>query len=242
MRHRLLFVPFALLTAAACVAIGAGLPSDGGFTSEFGISRSETLSSTGGNAYVSLTPGTFLRLEGHDDGRQVAIEITVLSSTRRVRFEAIDGPMSVLTRVVEEREWINGQMTQVSLNYYASCPRSANVYCFGEQATHFHNGRVVGHEGSWMAGKKGAKPGLLMPGSFLLGSRYYHELAPNVSMSRAENLRMGELVETAAGSFEYCVTTLETSAIEPDEEVLKVYAPGIGLIQDGELELVEFRN
>jgi hypothetical protein len=61
-------------------------------------------------------------------------------------------------------------------------------------------------------------------------------------MSRAENLRMGELVETAAGSFENCVTTLETSAIEPDEEVLKVYAPGIGLIQDGELELVEFRN
>lgn len=242
MRRRSTIVSCLLLVAAASMAAGDGLSIEADFTADFGISRADTLLPTGGNEYLSLTPGTFLRLEGEDDGEQVAIEVTVLLATRRVRFDANDGPMVVNARVVEEREWMNGQLTQVSLNYFACCPASANIYCFGERATQYSNGVVVGHAGSWMAGKKGAKPGLFMPGSFLLGSRYYQELAPNVAMARAENFRMGETIQTTGGAFDNCVTVLETTPLEPDEEVLKVYAPGVGLIKDGQLELVEFHN
>ena len=45
------------------------------------------------------------------------------------------------------------------------------------------------------AGIDGAKPGIVMPGSFLLGSRYYQEIAPDVAMDRAENIGVGLTVE-----------------------------------------------
>ena len=39
------------------------------------------------------------------------------------------------------------------------------------------DGRIVSHEGAWRAGVDGAQPGLIMPGTFLLGSRYFQEIA-----------------------------------------------------------------
>ncbi len=81
-----------------------------------------------------------------------------------------------------------------------------------------------------------------MPGLFLIGSRYHQEMAPDVAMDRAEHVGMGFAVETPAGVFENCVVVLETSLLEPDEETIKIYAPGVGLIVDDGLELVEFRR
>ena len=81
-----------------------------------------------------------------------------------------------------------------------------------------------------------------MPGSFLLGSRYYQQMAPGVSMDRAEHVEMGLEVETPAGVFKNCVVVLETSELEEDEEVIKIYAPGTGQIVDEALELVEYHE
>jgi hypothetical protein len=58
-------------------------------------------------------------------------------------------------------------------------------------------------------------------------------------MDRAEVISLSATLTTPAGKFERCLETLETSALEAGREK-KLYAPGIGLINDGELRLTQF--
>jgi hypothetical protein len=61
-------------------------------------------------------------------------------------------------------------------------------------------------------------------------------------MDRAEHVEMDLTVETPAGVFEGCVMAVDTTPLEPDEETVKIYAPGIGLIVDGPVELAEYNK
>jgi hypothetical protein len=79
-----------------------------------------------------------------------------------------------------------------------------------------------------------------MPGVVTLGSRYFHEIAPNVAMDRAEILSVGEEVDTPAGTFANVLMTKETTPLEPSLIEYKYYTAGIGLIQDGAPVLVEY--
>ena len=97
----------------------------------------------------------------------------------------------------------------------------------------------MSHDGAWLAGRGGAKPGLIMPGTFLLGSRYFQEVAPGVALDRAEHTAQGFPVQTDAGNFKGCVEVTETTPLEPGSESVKVYCPGVGLVMDGDLELVD---
>jgi hypothetical protein len=58
-------------------------------------------------------------------------------------------------------------------------------------------------------------------------------------MDRAEIVSLSETHPTPAGTFEHCLKTAETSALEGGT-AYKVYAPGIGLIADGELKLTKY--
>ena len=79
-----------------------------------------------------------------------------------------------------------------------------------------------------------------MPGVYLLGSRYYQEIAPGIAMDRAEIISISETYKTPAGNFTNCLKTEETSGLKPKEKEYKHYAPGIGLIQDENLLLVKY--
>jgi hypothetical protein len=100
----------------------------------------------------------------------------------------------------------------------------------------YKKGRIVEHEGAWLSGVQGARFGLIMPGTPLLGARYYQEMAPKVAQDRAEVVSLTEKLKTPAGTFENCLKTEETTPLERGKEY-KLYAPGIGLIQDGDLKL-----
>jgi hypothetical protein len=81
-----------------------------------------------------------------------------------------------------------------------------------------------------------------MPGTILLGSRYFQEIAPDVAMDRAEHVRMNVTVETPKDIFEGCIEVKETTPLEPNAKDTKVYAPGIGLVIDGPLELTDYTS
>ncbi|MHC4413703.1 MAG: hypothetical protein ACYS0G_00310 [Planctomycetota bacterium] len=240
MRTRLLLIPLLLIGAALAMAAGSSRLQEPQYTSNFGLTPRDILRPEGGNPYFPLRPGTVLRYEGEEEGEFVELEITVLEQTRLVPFQ-VDGQWVVATtRVVEEREWIDGELAELSLNYFAYSSSSGGVFHLGEDVEIYEEGQPISNEGSWLAGQDGAKPGLMMPGVFLLGSRYYQELAPGVAMDRARHVGMGLEVETPAGVFEDCVMVLDTTPLEPDEETTKIYASGVGLIVDGALELVDF--
>jgi hypothetical protein len=193
-----------------------------------------TLTPTGRNRYMILEPGYQLVLEGDDDGTAVRLVITVLDQTEMVG--------DVETRIVEERETEDGELSEVSQNFFAFCAENASFFYFGEQVDFYENGQVVNHDGSWRADEGGAKFGLQMAGLPLYGARYFQEFAPDVAEDRAEIVSLKEVVETPAGRFRGCLKTRETTLLEPDLKEFKFYAPGVGLIKDGELELVSSGN
>ena len=195
---------------------------------DFNVDKS-TLSPTGENRYFVLKPGhTLWFARGHD-----AIVSKVLSETKRV-----DG---VECRVVEERETKNGELVEVTRDYYAIDTKNSDVYYFGEEVDTYKNGKVTGHGGSWLSGVKGAKFGLMMPGVVSKGQRFYQEQAPGVGMDRAEILAVGETVTTPAGTFTNCVRTRETTPLEKASEE-KVYAPGIGVVKDADMPLLKWTS
>ena len=73
----------------------------------------------------------------------------------------------------------------------------------------------------------------------LLGAKYYQERAPKVAMDRAENVSTNEVVKTPAGKFSHCLKVKETTPLEPDNVGYKLYAPGVGLVDEGDLKLVK---
>jgi hypothetical protein len=203
------------------------------FTTDFRIEDC-TFSNTGRNAYFSLNIGDFLQLT---DG-QVVVEIRVLNETRDIDFVTAKGvPLSVTTRVVEELETENGSLIERSRNFFALCLETHDILYFGEDVFPVEIG------GSWLAGQPAsdpAQPGLIMPGTFLLGARYFQEVAPGVAEDRAQHVAMGLQISTAAGDFEDCVEVLETTRLEPRSKSTKRYCPGIGLVFDDGLKLVDF--
>jgi hypothetical protein len=145
----------------------------------------------------------------------------------------------VTTRVVRERETADGELAEISFNFFAQCDDTQDVYYFGERVDIYEDGQVVSHDGAWLAGRNGARPGLIFPGgAFLLGARYFQEVAPGVALDRAEHVAMGLKVEVPAGNFRYCVDIDETTPLEPGDLSEKTYCPGKGLVFDNELELV----
>jgi hypothetical protein len=184
------------------------------------------LQTTGKNPYFVLEPGFQLVLEGGD----TKLQMTVLNETKMV-----DG---VNTRVVEEREWKEGKLHEVARNYFAICEQTKDVFYFGENVDFYENGKVVKHDGSWLAGG-GNRAGLFMPGTPKLNMKYYQEIAPGVAMDRAEIVSMTDTCKTPAGTFSKCMKIKEGSAIEIAATEYKYYAPGIGLVGDQEVRLVK---
>lgn len=227
----------AILTAALYASLASA--QEPPFTDDFRIEDCE-FETEGRNAWFSLIPGDQLVLSGEDDGEELVVQITVLSQKRKIDLVTESGKkLRVKTRVVEEREWEDDELIEVSRNYFAICDQTGDAFYFGESVDIYEDGEIVSHDGAWLAGVNGARPGIIMPGRYLLGARYFQEIAPG-AMDRGEHTAMGLTVTTPAGTFHDCVEVIETSPLEPGHESLKRYCPGIGLVQDNEAMLEEY--
>jgi hypothetical protein len=214
-----------------------------GYTNQFMTEKCGDFSSEGTNPYFVLTPGFQLVLEGKEKKQNIHLTITVLDETKT--FTKLDlgaGVVKdVVTRIVREEEKVDGVLAEVSLNYFAICDRTNSVFYFGEDVDIYDETgtNVIDHSGTWHAGGNGTRAGIVMPGVILLGGKYFQEVAPGVALDRAEILSMTEAIQTPAGTFNNCLKTKETSALERGKEY-KFYAPGIGLIKSGTLELTQY--
>jgi len=220
---------FLLLTfCATLAAVPAQDKAERPFTDTFLVDEKD-LATTGRNPYFILEPGYQLVLENKK--KKEVLVITVLEETKKIG--------GVETRVIEERETVDGQPKEISRNFFAICKRTNSVYYFGEEVDEYKDGKVAGHPGAWQHGEKGARFGLMMPGLPLVGARFYQEVAPGVAMDRAEIQSVTDTFETPAGKFEKVLTIEETTPLEADR-AHKKYAPGVGLLSDGDLKLVKY--
>jgi hypothetical protein len=214
-----------VLLVAGAAALAAQPAKD--FQSVFAVDK-KTLGVKGANPYFNLTPGYTLSYRHGKD----TDTLTVLNETKQID--------DVETRVVEDREIKNGQLVELTRDYYAIDSLTNDVYYFGEDVDTYKNGKVVGHEGAWLSGLNGAKFGLMMPGAPKPGQRFYQELAPGVGMDRSEIVSDNEQIVTPVGTYEKCIHVVETSPLEKGLRDHKWYAPGVGQVKDGEMLLVKY--
>jgi hypothetical protein len=219
---------------AQCPIPAEQFTPDPKFTSSF-LLENCTFKSEGKNPYFSLKPGYRIVLKSEDE----RVWVTVLDETEVVDTK-IEGVGEVTTRVVEEREWEKDGdefvLKEVSRNFFAICKQTNSVFYFGETVVD-GEGNPLG--GGWRAGVNGAKPGLIMPGTILLGARYYQEIAPeDEALDKGQIVRMQDKCKVGDKDFENCVTIHDTTDCDPDEKDIKIYAEGVGIIRDEDLEFV----
>ena len=186
---------------------------------------------SGRNRYFILVPGYQLELEGTEGKKKVRLMITVLNETKKIG--------NTETRVVEENETVNGKTVEISRNFFAYCKESGAIYYFGEEVDIYKNGKIVSHEGAWIAEGKN-KPGIIMPGVVTTGAKYSQEMAPGIAMDQMKIISISENFQSPAGDFSNVLKTEETTPLEPGLKEYKLYAPGIGLIKDEHLVLVQY--
>ncbi len=214
----------------ACPIPAEDFEPDPAFTSVF-LPKFCTWQTTGNNPFFKLQPGYRIVLQ--DDEERVII--TVLDRTRVVN--------GVRTRVVLEDEYERDgdewERVEKSFNYFVRCEETNTIFYMGEDVELYEDGVLVGSEGAWLAGRNGAKPGIIMPGTPLIGAKYYEEIAPE-----DEALDKGEIVAVdpncTVGDRTFnrpCVMTEGTNDCSDDQDE-KVYVAGIGIVYDDGLELV----
>jgi len=228
MTRKNVVIGLAMITIIGSVVIcGQKNAKDRPWTMSFNAAPDD-LTTSGRNTYFILEPGYELVLEDGDE----QLVVTVLDETKRI------GDFD--TRVVEERESRNGKLIEVSRNFFAISKQSKDVYYFGEEVDIYRGGKVVRHEGAWLAGQNGARFGLMMPGTPTLNARYYQEIAPKVAMDRAEIVSLTDQRRTPAGNFTNVLKVAETNPLKAHALEYKYYAPDIGLLQDEQLKLVKY--
>jgi hypothetical protein len=185
-----------------------------------------------------LVPLTSVRrtvFEGREGDTELRVVSRVLEKTRRVA--------GVRVAIVDVREFEDGELVEHTRDFFAQDGKG-RVWYFGERVDDIENGKVVGHEGQWFAGKNGAKPGLFMPAKPKVGKVFEQERAPGVAEDRSKIVAVGLDLTTAAGQFDRCIKTRDYAPLDRTTE-FKFYCAGVGLVRekpaDGRLDLVRYR-
>lgn len=148
------------------------------------------------------------------------------------------GDQTIEALVVEDREFENGKLAEITLDYFAQAD-DGTVYYLGEDVDEYKDGKVVGHSGAWLWGKNTQRPGVLMPAHPKFGDRFMSEDVPKITWEKDEVVSVSETVTVPAGTFHNCVKIKEVASDGTTE--FKYYAPGVGCISevqpDGELPL-----
>jgi hypothetical protein len=187
------------------------------------------------NPLVPLSSVTTTVFEGTEEGAELRSVSRVLDKRGRVS--------GVPVTVVDVREFEDGELVEHTRDYYA-LGDDGGVRYMGEAVDDIEDGKVVGHEGQWLAGKGNAKPGIFMPADPKVGDTFEQERAPGVAEDRSEVVATGLNVTTPAGRFDDCIKTKDFAPLDKNTE-FKYYCAGVGLVreqfQQGSIDLVRYR-
>src|SRR5581483_2701689 len=104
------------------------------------------------NPWFPLIPGTTFVCRGEKDGKS-ARDVTAVTRASKV----IQG---VRCTAVSDRLYLNGTLEERTTDWYAQDARG-NVWYFGERTAELaRDGHVTSTEGSWLAGRDGARAGV----------------------------------------------------------------------------------
>lgn len=224
----------ALVLAAATAALTLGPPTRALAVPPAGPVFSDPI--VVDNAYFPFTPGSVKVFAGRKNGKRTTIVDYYLAETRTLTWNAA----GVECRVLQETEFSNGKVDEISRNHFAQAD-DGSVYYFGETVDIYdETGAVTAHDGSWLVGGPSGQdpvetatatdPGLFMPAVIALGDTFKPENLPGVVDETDLVQSLTKAVRVPAGRFTDCLQLQETSNLDGDIET-KWYAPGLGVIR-----------
>ena len=173
------------------------------------------------NKYFPLKPGTTFVYRGKTKDATEGDVVAVTSDTKNI--------MGVECVVVNDRVTEDGKLTEQTFDWYAQ-DKEGNVWYFGENSKEYENGKVTSTEGSWEAGKNGAKPGIIMPANPNVGHTYRQEYYKGEAEDMARPLKLDGSATVPYGSFDHALVTYEWTPLEPNIAERKYYAAGVGTV------------
>ena len=206
-----------MLVAACTSASAANKPLD---SLKFSDSRRIT------NPYLPLYSLKQDVLEGTEGGHKIRIERTVKPEVHKT-FTI--GGKTVESLAVEDREFKDGELEEVALDYFAQATDGTVLY-LGEDVDEYKDGKIASHEGSWLFGKDTKNPGVIMPARPAVGATFKSEDVNKEIHEDDEIVSASESVTVPAGSYKNCVKVKETLA-EGDVEY-KYFAFGVGCVRE----------
>jgi hypothetical protein len=181
----------------------------------------------GVNKWLPLEVGTQWVREGFTDVGTRRVPHRVISTVTDVSRE-IEG---VRTVALFDQDIDGGQIVQQSLDYLAG-DEEGNVWYLGSYTEEYEGGEFVTATDAWLAGVKGAKPGILMQADPRTGTPPYFVAQPP---GGEQEVDVAQVVETGQSQcvpfkcYKDVLVIREGKEAEPDNE-FKYFAPGVGQI------------
>jgi hypothetical protein len=200
-------------SASKKLSVAVCSPSAGGFT----------IQST--NPYFPMDVGRQSILTGESDGEPTVLQITVLNQTRVMG--------GVTTRIIEEREFVDDELFEISWNYFAQAADGTICY-YGEDVDIFEDGEIS-HEGAWCADHPGNAAGIFMPADPRPGMKFQIEVAPGVAEDEGKIVGIGP-IEVPFDRFTETIRIREFNPLDGGKD-FKFHAAEFGIIIDGDLLL-----
>ena len=188
------------------------------------------------NPYQPFQPGAVKVFRGRKDGAASVLVDLYLTAARTFRVGAADVP----ARILQETEFSNGAVVEISQNFLAQAD-DGTVFYFGELVDGYENGVVTSHEGSWLVGGatmpddpadagNAGMPAVFMPANPQVGSTFKPENLLPIVDETDEVKAIGLSVGTPAGRFGRSIRVMETTQLGDPPET-KWYGAGVGVLK-----------
>lgn len=186
------------------------------------------------NPYFPLPVGATWYYEAQTEQGLETDYVEVLPDTRLVN--------GVTATVVYDLVEVDGEIAEETWDWYAQ-DSEGNVWYLGEDTCEWEGGACVAEVGAWEWGVDGALPGWVMPADPAVdGQPYFQEYYVGEAEDVGEVIGVGESIDVAAGGFQDCIRTRDSSHLDPSLDEEKVYCPGVGNVfvhePDADVELV----
>ncbi len=179
-------------------------------------------------------------LEGTEGPKKVRIERTAMPDKHKT-FQIAGQKVEALA--VEDREWENGELSEVAMDYFAQ-DDAGNVYYLGEDVDEYTDGKISSHEGSWLLGKDTQNPGVMLPGNPKVGDKFKSEDVSKEINEDDDVTSVTEDVVLHMGTYQNCIKVREHLSDGTTE--YKYYAKGIGCVREvpsvGDVRLISHKT
>ena len=182
------------------------------------------------NKYFRLPVGRVMTYELETEEGLERIQIEMLAKRKKL--------MGVDTITYWDRVWLdtNGdkkfskkELIEETYDYLAQ-DKKGNVWYFGEEVDNYVDGKLVDHDGSWLAGEDGALPGIWIKGKHKVGDSYLQEYYEGEAEDTRDVVATDVEVKIKMGEYDDCVQFYDWTPLDPESREYKYYCPEVGAL------------